>query len=118
MRRTLALLLRRRQPPPIAALINCYFVYFRNRAQLIRIPSNETAYSALRTLFAADLEMQGIGTYADICNDKRDALLPVPYWASCTPKKPKLLTQHASPMPKKINLSIDEESLILIRQYC
>ena len=47
----------------------------------IRIPSNEPAYSTLRTLFAADLEMQGIGTYADICNDKRDALLPVPYWA-------------------------------------
>lgn len=47
----------------------------------IRIPSNEPAYSALRTLFAADLEMQGTGTYADICNDVRDALLPVPYWA-------------------------------------
>lgn len=47
----------------------------------IRIPSNEPAYSALRTLFAADLETQGTGTYADICNDKRDALLPVPYWA-------------------------------------
>ena len=47
----------------------------------IRIPSDEAAYSALRTLFAADLEMQGIGTFADICNDKRDALLPVPYWA-------------------------------------
>lgn len=47
----------------------------------IRIPSDEPAYSALRTLFATDLEMQGIGTYADICNDVRDALLPVPYWA-------------------------------------
>lgn len=47
----------------------------------IRIPSTEPAYAALRTLFAADLEMQGIGTFADICNDKRDALLPVPYWA-------------------------------------
>jgi replicative superfamily II helicase len=47
----------------------------------IRIPSTDPAYGALRTLFAADLEMQGIGTYADICNDKRDALLPVPYWA-------------------------------------
>lgn len=47
----------------------------------IRIPNNEPAYTALRTLFATDLEMQGIGTYADICNDKRDALLPVPYWA-------------------------------------
>lgn len=47
----------------------------------IRIPSDEPAYSALRTLFAADLEMQGVGTYADICNEKRDAVLPVPYWA-------------------------------------
>jgi replicative superfamily II helicase len=47
----------------------------------IRIPSDEPAYDALRTLFVADLEMQGIGTYADICNDKREALLPVPYWA-------------------------------------
>ncbi len=47
----------------------------------IRIPYNEPAYSALKTLFAEDLEQQGVGTYADICNDKRDALLPVPYWA-------------------------------------
>lgn len=47
----------------------------------IRIPSSEPAYSALRTLFAMDLEQQGVGTYADICNDKRDSLLPVPYWA-------------------------------------
>jgi len=47
----------------------------------VRIPSDEPAYNALKTLFAADLEMQGIGTYADICNGKRDALLPVPYWA-------------------------------------
>jgi replicative superfamily II helicase len=47
----------------------------------IRIPSNEQAYSALKILFAEDLEQQGVGTYADICNEKRDALLPVPYWA-------------------------------------
>ena len=47
----------------------------------IRIPSDEPAYNALKTLFADDLEQQGLGTYADICNDKRDALLPVPYWA-------------------------------------
>ena len=47
----------------------------------IRIPSDEPAYDALQTLFADDLEQQGLGTYADICNDKRDALLPVPYWA-------------------------------------
>ena len=47
----------------------------------IRIPSDEPAYDAIKTLFASELEQQGIGTYADICNDKRDALLPVPYWA-------------------------------------
>ena len=47
----------------------------------IRIPRDEQAYSTLETLFAEDLEQQGVGTYADICNKKRDALLPVPYWA-------------------------------------
>ncbi len=47
----------------------------------IRIPSEEPTYDALKTLFADDLEQQGLGAYADICNDKRDALLPVPYWA-------------------------------------
>ncbi|MEE9303360.1 MAG: DEAD/DEAH box helicase family protein [Thiotrichaceae bacterium] len=47
----------------------------------IRIPKDEPAYNAIKTLFADDLEQQGLGTYADICNDKRDALLPVPYWA-------------------------------------
>jgi replicative superfamily II helicase len=46
----------------------------------IRIPRSEPAYSALRALFAADLEQQGVGTFADILNEKRDALLPVPYW--------------------------------------
>ena len=48
---------------------------------MIRILSTEPAYDTLKTLFAADLEQQGLGTYADICHDKRDALLPVPYWA-------------------------------------
>jgi replicative superfamily II helicase len=47
----------------------------------IHIPANEPAYSALKTLFAGELEQQGVGTYADICNDQREALLPVPYWA-------------------------------------
>lgn len=46
----------------------------------IHIPSTEPAYNALKTLFASDLEQQGVGTYADICNGQRDALLPVPYW--------------------------------------
>ncbi|MDD2859683.1 MAG: DEAD/DEAH box helicase family protein [Acidiphilium sp.] len=47
----------------------------------IRIPSDEPAYSSLKTLFGTDLEQQGVGTYADIENSKREALLPVPYWA-------------------------------------
>lgn len=69
----------------------------------IRIPSDEPAYSALRTLFAADLEMQGIGTFADICNDKRDALLPVPYWAwvSREAEIASILSTHAGRDPIK-----------------
>lgn len=47
----------------------------------IRIPFDEPAYVALRTLFADDLEAQGAGTWADILNNDRNALLPVPYWA-------------------------------------
>lgn len=47
----------------------------------IRIPKDEPAYDAIKTLFAGDLEQQGVGTYADISNGKRDALLQVPYWA-------------------------------------
>jgi replicative superfamily II helicase len=47
----------------------------------IRIPSSDPAYGAIRTLFANELEQQGVGTYADILNSKREALLPVPYWA-------------------------------------
>lgn len=47
----------------------------------IRIPKDEPAYDAIKALFASDLEQQGIGTYADVSNGKRDALLQVPYWA-------------------------------------
>ena len=47
----------------------------------IRIQSDEPAYAALKALLAEDLEQQGMGTYADICNNKRDAFLPIPYWA-------------------------------------
>jgi len=47
----------------------------------IRIPKEEPAYDTLKTLFADDLEQQGMGTFADINNSIRDALLPVPYWA-------------------------------------
>lgn len=47
----------------------------------IRIPKDEPAYDAIKTLFAGDLEQQGVGTYADVSNGKRDALIQVPYWA-------------------------------------
>lgn len=47
----------------------------------IRIPKEDNTYHAIRTLFESDLEHQGVGTFADIKNDKRDAFLPVPYWA-------------------------------------
>lgn len=50
-------------------------------ASRIKIPSDEPAYASLKTLFADDSEQQGLGTYADICNGKRDAFLPIPYWA-------------------------------------
>jgi replicative superfamily II helicase len=52
----------------------------RNQCR-IHIPREEEAYSLLKALFSADLEQQGMGTYADIENEKRDAFLPVPYWA-------------------------------------
>lgn len=47
----------------------------------IRIEASEDVYQRLLILFAAELEKQGVGTYADIRNGKLDALLPVPYWA-------------------------------------
>lgn len=47
----------------------------------IRIPNSDPAYDAIRSLFSVELEQQGVGTYADILNSKRDAILPVPYWA-------------------------------------
>ena len=47
----------------------------------IRIPKEDAGYNSLRTLFAGELERQGVGSYAEICNEKYDAILPVPYWA-------------------------------------
>ena len=50
----------------------------------IRIPSGEPAYHSLLEMFSTELEEQGIGTFADIQNQKHDALLPVPYWTWTT----------------------------------
>lgn len=47
----------------------------------IRISKDENIYSELRSMFAADLEGQGVGTFADLENGSREAILPVPYWA-------------------------------------
>ncbi len=47
---------------------------------MIRLPNGQI-YSDILALFDAELEKQGLGTYADIRNKQRDALLPVPYWA-------------------------------------
>lgn len=47
----------------------------------IRIPAEEPAYAELKRLFAGDLERQGVGTFADLENGDRNALLPIPYWA-------------------------------------
>jgi replicative superfamily II helicase len=68
----------------------------------IRIPSNEPAYDALVTLFASDLEQQGVGTFADICNDKRDAFLPVPYWA---------WVAHETDVAKILSTNVDRQSI-------
>jgi len=47
----------------------------------IRISRTDSAYDALKALFSDDLERQGVGTFADLVEGVRDALLPVPYWA-------------------------------------
>lgn len=47
----------------------------------IKIPKDDPAYSSLKALFLNDLELQGVGTFADLENGKREAILPVPYWA-------------------------------------
>lgn len=51
------------------------------QACTISLPRSYQAYGALKSLFASDLEQQGAGTFADIENEERGALLPVPYWA-------------------------------------
>ena len=38
-------------------------------------------YQEILELFSDDLKDQGVGTFADICNEDFDAFLTVPYWA-------------------------------------
>jgi replicative superfamily II helicase len=48
---------------------------------VIRLENDQGAYTALRDLFAPDLETQGAGTCAELICGDYEALLPVPYWA-------------------------------------
>jgi replicative superfamily II helicase len=50
-------------------------------ACIITIEKENGAYRKLCELFSSALESQGAGTFADIQNGNRDAILPVPYWA-------------------------------------
>lgn len=68
----------------------------------IRILFNEPAYDALKTLFADALEEQGVGSYADILNKKRDVLLPVPYWS---------WLQHSSDIARILSANTDRPSI-------
>lgn len=63
----------------------------------IRIASDEPAYTVLRELFAQDLERQGVGTFADLMNNSRDAILPVPYWSwgSHVSNVARVLSEHS-----------------------
>ena len=47
---------------------------------MIRLSNDRQPYSDILSLFGTELEKQGVGTYADVRNGRRDALLPVPYW--------------------------------------
>jgi replicative superfamily II helicase len=49
-------------------------------ACMIRLTRTDQAYQDLLNLFGGALERQGVGTYADIRNDRWEAFLPVPYW--------------------------------------
>ncbi|MDU2065506.1 MAG: DEAD/DEAH box helicase family protein [Sporomusaceae bacterium] len=46
----------------------------------ITLKNDRQAYHDILELFGAELEKQGVGTYADLINNDYDALLPVPYW--------------------------------------
>lgn len=68
----------------------------------IRIPRDEPAYHALLEMFSTDLEEQGVGTFADILNEKRDAILPVPYWA---------WMRHETEIAKILSAAADRQSV-------
>jgi len=49
----------------------------------IKLGQTEPAYQEVLSLFANALESQGAGTYADIKNQKGEAILLIPYWEWC-----------------------------------
>jgi len=46
----------------------------------ITLKRERQAYHEILALFGAELEKQGVGTYADLLNGDYDSLLPVPFW--------------------------------------
>lgn len=68
----------------------------------IRIPREEPAFVTLLGLFASHLEEQGVGTYADLTAGKREAFLPVPYWA---------WSAHVSEVAKILSENADRRSI-------
>lgn len=51
------------------------------QASSITLGSTSEAYKEIIQLFDADLQDQGIGSFADIKRGSNDVILPVPYWA-------------------------------------
>ncbi len=49
-------------------------------ASKFRIPRSSDCYHELLQIFGDALKSQGAGTYADICNESKSAILAVPYW--------------------------------------
>ncbi|KAB0457883.1 helicase C-terminal domain-containing protein [Vibrio kanaloae] len=45
-----------------------------------KIPRSSECFNELLHLFGEELKKQGAGTYADICNESKSAILAVPYW--------------------------------------
>lgn len=45
------------------------------------IPRSSECFNELLHLFGDDLKKQGAGTYSDICNESKSAILAIPYWA-------------------------------------
>jgi replicative superfamily II helicase len=72
------------QSQPVGAIVmdDCHACADAIRNQcVIELPNTHRAYSGLITLFSDDLKEQGAGTFADVKEQRFDALLAVPYWS-------------------------------------